>query len=216
MKRMRTRRTSQAGTTNNSMQRTALRAAADAERLAGLVIAGPAMRNNDVTSTVRTAMERDLPVTFRYRRPDGKVTTHNAVYPRRLDLEGDHDLLHAYCHFTRDNRTFRLDRIESIRLGLARRAGVPEAIFAAFVVALLLFFIFLFLLFFSPKYRWRNLRHELLGLHHGAAEQSWRAGALTGRPSTRLNPTLKILGRIEGGFGGVSVVNSASWLGRLG
>lgn len=88
----------------------------------------------DVTSTIRTAMERHLPVAFRYRRPDGKVTRHNAVYPRQLDRDGDHDLLHAYCHFTRDLRTFRLDRIQSIRLGSARRPEISEAIFAAFVV----------------------------------------------------------------------------------
>lgn len=117
----------------------------------------------DVTSTIRAAMERDLPIAFRYRRLDGKLTRHNAVYPRRLDLDGKHPLLHAYCYFTHDERTFRVDRIQSIRLGSARWPGVAEAIFAAFVVAFLLFFIFLFLLFFSHKYHWRMLRHQLLG-----------------------------------------------------
>lgn len=143
-----------------------------------------------VVSTIRTAMERDVPIAFRYRRLDGKETRHNAIYPRRLDMEGEHQLLHAYCHFTRDERTFRLDRIQSIRLGAPRRLGIPEAIFAAFVVAFFFFFVFLLLLFFSPKYRWRHLRHELFGFITAVEASNSASGRPANRwPNKPLQPT---------------------------
>jgi hypothetical protein len=121
------------------------------------------LASSDPIPTIEKAMEGRLPIAFRYLRPDGKITRHNAVYPRKIEAAGAHQLLHAYCHFTKDVRTFRLDRIQGIRLGSSRRVTLAEAVFAGVVVGVFLFLVFLFLLFFSPKYRWRHLKHELFG-----------------------------------------------------
>ena len=64
---------------------------------------------------LRDAIKKEEGISFKYLRPDGQVTRHNAVYPREIFSEGKHTYFKAYCYFTRDVRSFRLDRVQSLR-----------------------------------------------------------------------------------------------------
>lgn len=64
---------------------------------------------------IREAIERKEGIAFKYRRSDGQVIRHNAVYPREIHSDERHTYLKAYCYFTRDFRSFRLDRVQSLR-----------------------------------------------------------------------------------------------------
>ena len=64
---------------------------------------------------IREAIEQKEGLSFQYRRPDGQVIRHNAVYPREIYSDEQHTYFRAYCHFTRDVRSFRLDRVQSLR-----------------------------------------------------------------------------------------------------
>ena len=93
---------------------------------------------------------------------DGQFTTHNAVYPKRVFMSGDHLLFQAYCFFTKDLRAFRVDRVQRLRFGGSRQRtsllyGIGSFSFAIAVLVL----VFAVLILFSPKYRWRQLRESL-------------------------------------------------------
>jgi endonuclease YncB( thermonuclease family) len=64
---------------------------------------------------IREALEQKEGLSFQYRRPDGQVIRHNAVYPREIYSDEQHTYFRAYCHFTRDVRSFRLDRVQSLQ-----------------------------------------------------------------------------------------------------
>lgn len=50
----------------------------------------------------------------------GKVIRHNAVYPTEIFSDEKHTYFKAYCYFTTDVRSFRLDRVQSLGLTLKR------------------------------------------------------------------------------------------------
>ena len=54
-------------------------------------------------------------LSFVYEREDGKIITHNAVYPREIFTDKNNNYFKAYCYFTKDTRTFRLDRVKSLQ-----------------------------------------------------------------------------------------------------
>ena len=64
---------------------------------------------------IREAIEQKEGLAFKYQRPDGQVIGHNAVYPREIYNDEKHTYFKAYCYFTRDVRSFRLDRVQSLR-----------------------------------------------------------------------------------------------------
>ena len=64
---------------------------------------------------IREAIDQKTGLAFKYRRSDGQVIRHNAVYPRELYSDEQHTYFKAYCYFTRDVRSFRLDRVQSLR-----------------------------------------------------------------------------------------------------
>lgn len=64
---------------------------------------------------IREAIEQEEGLAFKYQRPDGQVISHNAVHPREIYSDEKHTYFNAYCYFTRDVRSFRLDRVQSLR-----------------------------------------------------------------------------------------------------
>ena len=66
-------------------------------------------------STIGQAIEQGEGLSFRYLRPDGRIIKHNAVYPREIFTDKNHIYFKAHCYFTRDVRSFRLDRVQSLR-----------------------------------------------------------------------------------------------------
>lgn len=111
---------------------------------------------------IKEAIETQRPLSFRYLNSEGKLTTHNAVYPKQIITETNHTLFEAYCHFTKDVRLFRIDRVQALRLGKVQEPfDFKQEIFGILVALAVLVLIFLLLLLFSPKYRWRGLREFL-------------------------------------------------------
>jgi hypothetical protein len=120
--------------------------------------------SDHLSEVLHAAIAADAGVSFLYEKPDGTITKHNAVYPKQLFHHGQHTLVRAYCHFTRDSRIFRVDRMRAVRIR-RRLPHLPwwyEVAGAIGAIALLIAVV-IFLLFYSPKYRWRQLRHQLLG-----------------------------------------------------
>lgn len=112
--------------------------------------------------TIQQAIQSREPVSFGYRNSDGEFTTHNAVYPRRIFTSGNHRLFEAYCHFTTDVRVFRFDRARRLRLGRTYAPAGPLYWIGSFVFAVVvLISIFMVLILFSPKYRWRQVKEFL-------------------------------------------------------
>ena len=64
---------------------------------------------------IREAIEQKESLSFRYRRPDGRIINHNAVYPREIYGDEQHTYFKAQCYFTHDVRSFRLDRVQLLR-----------------------------------------------------------------------------------------------------
>jgi len=64
---------------------------------------------------IREAIEQKEGLAFKYQRSDGQVIRHNAVYPREIYSDEKHTYFKAYCYFTRDVRSFLLDRVQSLR-----------------------------------------------------------------------------------------------------
>lgn len=64
---------------------------------------------------IREAIEQKEGLSFQYRRPNGRIISHNAVYPRELYGNEQHTYFKARCYFTRDIRSFRLDRVQLLR-----------------------------------------------------------------------------------------------------
>ncbi len=64
---------------------------------------------------IREAIEQKGGISFKYLRPDGQVIRHNTVYPREIFSKEKHTYFKAYCYFTGDVRSFRLDRVQSLR-----------------------------------------------------------------------------------------------------
>jgi len=64
---------------------------------------------------IREAIEQKEGLSFRYRCPDGRITDHNAVYPRKIYETEQHTYFKARCYFTRDVRSFRVDRVQLLR-----------------------------------------------------------------------------------------------------
>ena len=87
---------------------------------------------------ITDAIKKKEGISFRYLRPDGQVTRHNAVYPREIFSKGKYTYFKAYCHFTRDVRSFRLDRVQSLQLVQLTRnkrySGLKERLIAIIVV----------------------------------------------------------------------------------
>lgn len=111
---------------------------------------------------IEEAIKTQQPVSFRYLNSEGKLTTHNAVYPKQITTEANHTLFQAYCYFTKDVRLFRLDRVQTLRLGKTQEPfSLRQEILGILVALTVLALVFILLLLFSPKYRWRTLR-ELL------------------------------------------------------
>ena len=109
---------------------------------------------------IRAAIIKKQGISFVYEREDGEIFTHNAVYPRHLFRKGNQFYFRAYCYFTGDTRVFRVDRIKSLQVKpkqepLTRKQKILEVVGAVLV----LFLVFLLLLLFSRRYRWRSLRH---------------------------------------------------------
>ena len=44
--------------------------------------------SDDASEVIRAAIAADASVSFRYEKPDGTVTRHNAVYPKQLFDQG--------------------------------------------------------------------------------------------------------------------------------
>lgn len=109
-------------------------------------------------SIIEEAIKGKKAISFKYLKPNDQLTIHNAVYPKEIFQKESHIFFKAYCHFTRDTRFFRIDRGQSLQLASRRLHLTRRDIIGA-----ILFFlgIFLFFLFFSQKYRWRNLRNYL-------------------------------------------------------
>lgn len=63
---------------------------------------------------IREAIEQKEGLAFKYQRSDGQVIRHNAVYPREIYSDEKHTYFKAYCYFTCDVRSFRLDRVQSL------------------------------------------------------------------------------------------------------
>jgi endonuclease YncB( thermonuclease family) len=64
---------------------------------------------------IKEAIERRESLSFQYRRSDGRIISHNAVYPWEIYGSEQHTYFKARCHFTRDIRSFRLDRVQLLR-----------------------------------------------------------------------------------------------------
>ncbi len=108
---------------------------------------------------IEEAIKKKEAISFRYLRPDGQMIRHNAIYPREIFSKGKHTYFKAYCHFTKDVRLFRLDRAQSLRLtSTEKRFTTRQEIIGVIIAIVFLLIIFLYLLFFSPKYRWQSLR----------------------------------------------------------
>jgi len=111
------------------------------------------LNRDDSMEVVQAAIAEELPVSFWYERSDGTVTRHNAVYPKVVFQQWHFTLMRAYCHFTRDFRVFRIDRIRSIRIGRRLPYISDRHQFSRVVVALVLVIaLFAALFLFSPKY----------------------------------------------------------------
>ena len=118
--------------------------------------------NEEQLRVIKEAIETQRPLSFRYLNSEGKLTNHNAVYPKQIIMEADYPLFEAYCHFTKDVRLFRIDRVQALRLGKVRKPfDLKQEIFGILVALAVLALVFLLLLLFSPKYRWRRLREFL-------------------------------------------------------
>ncbi len=65
---------------------------------------------------IRAAIINKQGLSFVYEKKDGKIATHNTVYPYQLFRRGGQFYFKAYCYFPGDTRTFRLDRIKSLRV----------------------------------------------------------------------------------------------------
>ena len=70
---------------------------------------------------IREAIEKKNPISLRYVRADGRLTKHRVVYPHAVYHKGNHGYFKAYSSSTEDVRTFRIDRIQSLR----RKRHVP-------------------------------------------------------------------------------------------
>ena len=70
---------------------------------------------------IREAIEKKKPISLKYVRADGKLTRHSVVYPHVVYHKGNHGYFRAYSTSTEDVRTFRIDRIQSLR----RKRHVP-------------------------------------------------------------------------------------------
>ncbi len=70
---------------------------------------------------LREAIEKKVGISFRYSRADGHITIHNAVYPREIFSKEKRTYFKAYCYFTRDVRSFRLDRVQSLRQTMKKK-----------------------------------------------------------------------------------------------
>lgn len=88
--------------------------------------------------TIGEAIEQKEGVSFKYLRPDGQVIRHNAVYPREIFSDEKHTYFKAYCYFTRDVRSFRLDRVQSLRLIPKKEPLILRGYIVAVVFVLLL------------------------------------------------------------------------------
>jgi proteasome accessory factor C len=91
------------------------------------VIVSPAA-TNDSFARIGEALARGMQLEFDYRDSRGQAE-HRRVDPLRLDSENDDWYLRAWCHSRQSVRTFRLDRIDALRvIDLAiehRPADVP-------------------------------------------------------------------------------------------
>lgn len=72
-------------------------------------------REQEYLLKIRKAIEQKEGLSFKYLHPDGQVIRHNAIYPREIFSDEKHTYFKAYCHFTRDIRSFRLDGVQSLR-----------------------------------------------------------------------------------------------------
>jgi proteasome accessory factor C len=78
------------------------------------VIVSPAATNESF-ARIGDALSRGMQLEFDYRDSRG-LTEHRRVDPLRLDSDNDDWYLRAWCHSRRSVRTFRLDRIDGLRV----------------------------------------------------------------------------------------------------
>lgn len=78
------------------------------------VIVSPAA-TSDSFARIGDALSRGMQLEFDYRDSRGR-TEHRRVDPLRLDSDNDDWYLRAWCHSRRSVRTFRLDRIDELRV----------------------------------------------------------------------------------------------------
>lgn len=86
---------------------------------------------------IRKAIEQKEGLSFKYLHPDGQVIRHNAIYPRDIFSDEKHTYFRAYCYFTRDVRSFRLDRVQSLRTTLKKEVLTLRSRVIAIVLILL-------------------------------------------------------------------------------
>lgn len=70
---------------------------------------------DDVRSTVATALDAGVAVSFTYRKLDGEATTRT-VDPVRILVSDDQWYLRGWCHLRKEIRTFHLDRVSDLEL----------------------------------------------------------------------------------------------------
>jgi len=123
---------------------------------------------------ILTAIWQKAGLSFQYRRPDGRITSHNAVYPSEiLDKEGQ-VFFRAYCYFTRDVRLFRLDRVRQLRLkpsALSQRLRRREWTSAIILLLGILFFAVWTFTGGNPRGEWVLVTHvtdgDTIGIGRG-------------------------------------------------
>lgn len=124
---------------------------------------------------LRDAIEKKDGISFRYSRPDGHMTIHNAVYPREIFSKGKHTYFKAYCHFTKDVRLFRLDRLQSLRPTPKKETLNLRELIIAVVVILLIPTLFAIWTFTGgdPRGEWVLVTHVTDGDTIGVG-RGWR------------------------------------------
>jgi len=84
--------------------------------------------NEKYLSFIEAAIKKRKPLSFKYVRADGRSFKHNAIYPQQIYEKNNHIYFDAYCHFTSDTRTFRLERVQSLRLAPEQKRKFQKAL----------------------------------------------------------------------------------------
>lgn len=96
------------------------------------------MKEQEYLLKIKEAIEQKTGLAFKYQRSDGQVIKHNAVYPREIYSDEKHTYFKAYCYFTRDVRSFRLDRVQSLRRAPKKKPLILRDYIKVVVIILLI------------------------------------------------------------------------------